>query len=462
MAYILRPDDSESDFSDDDYVTYEDENLKKNSHEPKILTEREKKEEQKRQLYYLICRGECESVVQILQDGLDVNTVLDNSWTPLLIAVSSGNAELSETLLNLGADANSFRDGCTALMLACNCPRETSPYTESLKIVKLLVEKGANVKATNRKKMTALMFAADAGNLPVVKYILPLSDKDAQDNQKWNVLFWAVNGNSVDLVQFLLEEGFEYMVSDIRNNSPLDIAKNNGFTDIINLFPQETDYEILNIIDNNMLSFEEIFKKSTLNNDRQPDFFIEICNILCGLKSEKLIKHFADKNINLKQFLSMNNSELEDIGIKMPYQRYRILSGLHKFHKHPYHPKSMHIVPLNETYSNLDVGVQLLSAIKQITVMEAGLEYIIKNCDTEDMSEKELETLGKNLNRIRKNIRQYSRFTKKLSDKTKMWDRQRAPADLITKSSYMRKWPWRKIFFSVSIVSLLVLYGLKK
>ncbi|XP_028138661.1 ankyrin repeat, SAM and basic leucine zipper domain-containing protein 1 [Diabrotica virgifera virgifera] len=458
MAYILRPDDSDSDFSDDDYVSYEVE--LPNSHEPIILTEREKKQEQKRQLYHFICSGEVENVVQTLQGGLDVNIVLDNSWTPLLIAVSSGNAELSEALLNLGADPNSFRDGCTALMLACNCPRETSPYTESLKIVKLLIEKGVNVKATNRKKMTALMFAADAGNLPVVKYILPLSDKDAQDNQKWNVLFWAVNGNSVDMVEFLLEEGFEYMVSDIRNNTPLDIAKNNGFTDIINLFPQETDHEILNIIDSNMLSYEEIFSK--LNNNRQPDFFIEICNILCGLKSEKLIKHFADKNINLKQFLSMNNSELEDLGIKMPYQRYRILSGLYQFHKHPYHPKSLHIVPLNETYSNIDVGVQLLSAIKQITIMEAALEYIIKNCDVEDMSEKQRESLRKNVNIIRKNIRQYSRFTKKLIDKTKMWDRQRAPADLITKRSYGRKWPWRKIIFSVSIVSLVILCRLKK
>lgn len=75
----------------------------------------------------------------------------------------------------------------TALMMACNCPQQTSPFDETYKIVKMLVENGANVKSINRKRMTALMFAANAGNLLVVKYLLPLSNKDALDNQKWTV-----------------------------------------------------------------------------------------------------------------------------------------------------------------------------------------------------------------------------------------------------------------------------------
>lgn len=78
-------------------------------------------------------------------------------------------------------------------MMACNCPPQTSPYEESYKIVKMLVENGANVKSINRKRMTALMFAANAGNLMVVKYLLPISDKEAVDNQRWNVSFIYVH-----------------------------------------------------------------------------------------------------------------------------------------------------------------------------------------------------------------------------------------------------------------------------
>lgn len=75
----------------------------------------------------------------------------------------------------------------TPLMMSCNCPEQTSSFEQSYKIVKILVENGANVKSINRKRMTALMFAANSGNLQVVKFLLPLSDKDAVDNQRWTV-----------------------------------------------------------------------------------------------------------------------------------------------------------------------------------------------------------------------------------------------------------------------------------
>lgn len=77
----------------------------------------------------------------------------------------------------------------TTLMMACNCPSDTSPYEETYKIVKILIENGANAKSINRKRINALMFAANAGNLMVVKYLFPLSDTKAVDNQRWTVSY---------------------------------------------------------------------------------------------------------------------------------------------------------------------------------------------------------------------------------------------------------------------------------
>lgn len=77
----------------------------------------------------------------------------------------------------------------TLLMMACNCPAETAPFEESCKIVKILIENGANARSINRKRITALMFAANAGNLSVVKYLFPYSDKTAVDNQRWTVSY---------------------------------------------------------------------------------------------------------------------------------------------------------------------------------------------------------------------------------------------------------------------------------
>lgn len=74
-------------------------------------------------------------------------------------------------------------------MAACSCPPTCAPPESVLDVVKQLIDKGADVSAITRKRMTALMFACNSGNLEVVRLLLPLSDKFATDNQGWNVRF---------------------------------------------------------------------------------------------------------------------------------------------------------------------------------------------------------------------------------------------------------------------------------
>lgn len=71
-------------------------------------------------------------------------------------------------------------------MAACSCPE--SETTQTLEAVTYLIENGANVKATNRKRKTALMFAAGAGNVQVINKLLPICDMNVVDNQGWNVI----------------------------------------------------------------------------------------------------------------------------------------------------------------------------------------------------------------------------------------------------------------------------------
>ncbi|XP_056633989.1 uncharacterized protein LOC130443409 [Diorhabda sublineata] len=460
MAYFIGPDISDSDISDDDYVSYE--NIPENTTFKQVsreLTEKEKQHQLNTSMYNAICNNNVEDVRKFINNGFDVNTYLQNDWTPLFLAVSFGSAKITEELLMSLADVHLKRDSCTTLMMACNCPKETSPCTETLKVIRLLVNHGVDVKAVNKTRMTALMFAANVGNLPAVQFLLPLSNKDAEDNQKWTALFWGVQGNAVDVVKYLLEQNLEYTKPDIRNNTPLDIAKNNDFKNIIELFPQEEDEYILCPINPNVLSFDEMF---TDLSTAQPDFFLDTYNMLWGMRSECLIKHLIDKKLTLKTVLSITEEELEELGVKMPFQRYRILAGLYKFHKHPFHPKSIPVVPLTETYSNNDTAIQILSAIKQIITMEAGLHFIMKHCSTEDISIEQRASIKKNIKNIRNILTKCNIISKKICEKTKNLDKQREPVDLVNKDSCRPLIPWRKILFSVSVVTLILVIQLKK
>lgn len=78
---------------------------------------------------------------------------------------------------------------------------------------------------------------------------------------------------------------------------------------------------------------------------------MDICSILCGVRSESVIKYLMGTNISLAEFLHVSSEELKCLGVNLPFQRRRILGGIHKFHKYPFHPNSLHVVPLTEPYT---------------------------------------------------------------------------------------------------------------
>ncbi|KAJ8918142.1 hypothetical protein NQ315_011599 [Exocentrus adspersus] len=450
-------DSDDSDMSDDcDYQNFKAQVRSSNRVRIKsqIQTEEDKRELQAKVLFSALSSGNVQTVAEHLDSGLDVNINVQDGWTPLLLAASFGNPDLTNELIKRGADVNLGRDECSALMMACNCPNSTSPFTESLNVIKQLVENGADVKAINRKRMTALMFAANNGNLEAVRYLLPLSDKNAEDNQRWTALFWGVNSGTVAVVKYLLNEGFEYTKSDIRSYTPLDIAKHNDFQEIVELFPNEEGDYITNIIDTHSCNFEDTF--AGLKKGQKPRFFLDICNVLCGVKAESVMKIISETDIDLYEFLSSTDDELKKLGINLPYQRNRILGGIYRFHKYPYHPKSIHSVPLKEVYSNIDIAVQILSSIKQVIAMEASLAYIMKHYTDECVSKNELPLVAENIRNVRKKVANCKAVLKKLIPKIKSLDNQVKPVDLIKKNSKNYLMPWRKIIFSFSLISVVL------
>lgn len=62
------------------------------------------------------------------------------------------------------------------------------------------------------------------------------------------------------------------------------------------------------------------------------------------------MKLFVDQGINLLDFLTLSEEEFEAMGVEMPFQRRRLVAGIHKFHKRPFHPSSVPVVGKDEPY----------------------------------------------------------------------------------------------------------------
>lgn len=60
--------------------------------------------------------------------------------------------------------------------------------------------------------------------------------------------------------------------------------------------------------------------------------------------------YFLDNNVDLRQLLCMTDTQLQTLGISLPFQRYRILNGLHRFHKHPFKQASIPDVQKSDIY----------------------------------------------------------------------------------------------------------------
>lgn len=101
-----------------------------------------------------------------------ISSYSPDGWTPLHLAAAFGGAEATALLLEHGVDPNQrSRNAMT------NCPLHACvALSRDTHIAKLLIDKGANVNATQQGGFTALHASAFSGDLPMVRLLI---DADA-------------------------------------------------------------------------------------------------------------------------------------------------------------------------------------------------------------------------------------------------------------------------------------------
>jgi ankyrin repeat protein len=147
------------------------------------------------------------------------------------IPAGKGDLDTIKTELDGGRDIDS-RDaaGQTALMYAAEAGQ--------IEVVKYLVSNGADVNAQSEGigLGTALIYAASANRLDVMEYLIEQgADVNAMTRNKETALFWASAQGHVEAVKILLKNGAYTELKNKKDQTALDVAKELNRTEVIEL-----------------------------------------------------------------------------------------------------------------------------------------------------------------------------------------------------------------------------------
>jgi len=190
-------------------------------------------------VYDATIRANVDGVKQALDTGADINAQSDNRYSPLMWACTYSSranyAEVAKYLILAGADVNiTANDGTTALLEAAE---------SSAEITQLLLNKGADIKARRddgRGLFTSCIFGIlmDRVDYELAEFVL---SKGADVNEAatsgdiegWAPIHYAVSNGNEELIRFLVKNGADVNATTKDGKTPLSIASEAGNEEII-------------------------------------------------------------------------------------------------------------------------------------------------------------------------------------------------------------------------------------
>ncbi|KAL2009325.1 hypothetical protein VTN00DRAFT_7519 [Thermoascus crustaceus] len=174
--------------------------------------------------------------IELLQrkGEIDIDVPDSNGFTPLGIASRNGRTDVVKILIDRGADvAAEGPDRQTALHLAVeNGHRET---------INLLVEASANLSARNKHGQTPLHIAALAGYTDIESLALKGADLEVRQKDGQTILHLAAIHNSEEVVRWLLDHGVDQSAKDKNQTTALHLAAQKGHKGIVEMLSRNVD-----------------------------------------------------------------------------------------------------------------------------------------------------------------------------------------------------------------------------
>jgi uncharacterized protein len=177
-------------------------------------------------------QGDTARVLELLQQGADINARDAQGRTPVMAATYGNRIEMVAALIKAGADVN-LRDD------RLNNPFLYAGAEGLLEILKLTYEAGADPTLTNRYGGIALIPASERGHVEVVNYLLEYTTSHVNhvNNLGWTALLEAIilsdgGPKHQEIVRLLIEHGADVNLADGEGMTPLAHAKAKGYQEI--------------------------------------------------------------------------------------------------------------------------------------------------------------------------------------------------------------------------------------
>jgi len=178
--------------------------------------------------------GGLAALEHLIKAGANIDGALPSGETPLMTAARVGAGDLVKSLLDHGADVNLAEQlkGQTALMWALS--------EQHLDVARLLVERGANVRAASSGGFTPLLFAARMGNLEAVKMLLAAGSniEEEASNGGTPLLVATLRGHAA-LAMYFLDHGADANTTKA-GFTPLHWAAGNWETQTTHDYPMRS------------------------------------------------------------------------------------------------------------------------------------------------------------------------------------------------------------------------------
>jgi ankyrin repeat protein len=184
-------------------------------------------------LHAAASRGDVVELEKRIAAGENKEAIDSRHRTPLHVAVYGKRHDAARALIRLGADPNKFEidryDIVTIAAVAGDVP-----------MLKIALQGGGNPRAvTSRYDGTALIAAAHLGHAEVVRTLIAAgAPLDHVNNLQWTALIESIvlgdgGSNHTQTLRALVDAGANVNIPDGRGATPLQLARNRGYRDMV-------------------------------------------------------------------------------------------------------------------------------------------------------------------------------------------------------------------------------------